>query len=426
MTNTYTSAIVRRIVVAAFFTAALTLSIFAGTAFAQEGAPALLVATVPAGDTAATVSFSVPIPPLGTIKLTYNTEALSVTISGAITQRFKIYKKVFGGEPEALECTSSAFSKVLTFIGVSSGAATCEGVVAGDVLYFVREDFVPEFLETTGVTEEEEIIREEGEEAPVEEFALEEEFAEEPAEEEPSFFENVADFFGFGDEEEEEAPAEEFAFETGEGAGFETDELGEEVAIEEPSFFENVADFFGFGEEEEVVEEGVGEEFVEFAEGGEEFAEEEVVGGGFVDEGELFGAAGEDEFVFGEEGEEFAEEGELLGEEFVAGEAPEGEEVFAEEGAAPVEEKLLPRIWREVRGFAETVQNKVADVIIKLYVKPLPLAPGAAEEGAIDEGALIDESAEFIEEPEALNVQDAPPVATVNQAFQRFINGLNQ
>lgn len=381
-------------------------------AVAQSEIPALVRTVIPSGDASGgRIAYAIPLGDNRALQLNVDAGRLVVTISGAIKDQFKIFW-MDGGEFIPLECSAG-------FLGALVGNISCRDVEPGTRLAFARKDLVDQLIPEAAIAEEGE----------AEEFVFEEE-----GEEEPSFFEGVADFFGF-DEGEEIAEEE---FETGEEFAFE----GEEFA-EESSFLDNVANFFGFGEEEEFAEEAVGgiaelPEGDEFAFEGGEFALEE--GGGFAFEaGEV---APDEESSFLDNVADFFgfDEGEEESVEPSFAEAPEGEEfVFAPEEAevtegaeAPTEERLLPRIWREIRETAEAVQNKVADVIIKLYVKPLPLTSEAAgDEGPLlfDESAeeyiFIDEGAEFIEEPSAMNDQ-APPAATVNEAFQRFINNLGQ
>lgn len=374
--------------------AVAVLFLFVGTAFAQESAPALLVAKVPSGDSGVPVAFSVPIPPLGTIKLAYNAEALSVNISGAITQRFAIYRKVFDEQPELLQCTSSALNRFLTFVGASSGTATCDGVIAGDVLYFVREDFVPEFLEKAQVQ-----VVAADEVAGADEFV----FSDTAPEEESSWFDDALGFFGFGDDEDEEAFTDEFAFEAEDAVEPGEDEFvfdeSEVVADDEQSFFDDVADFFGFGEDE--VEAPVDELVAEFTgESEDEFVFDESPEIEASGEDLFFGSAGEDELLIGD-----AERG--AADESAFDEESGTDEFFAEEdiaGEEIVEEKLLPRVFRETKeaivSAVVAVRNAAGKLLNKFYVKN-PLPEGALIEDEFvdgEDGEFVDvESVEFVE-----------------------------
>ncbi|MBI2604342.1 MAG: hypothetical protein HYW56_02250 [Candidatus Harrisonbacteria bacterium] len=372
--------------------------VFPALSFAQAEIPALIRTTIPSGDaTGGKVDYTIPLGDSRSLRLRVDAGKLSVAVSGSVKDQFAIFT-VADGEYTPLECSAG-------FLGAFTGTVTCPGVLPGVRLVFVRKDYVDALvpraeeaiMEEEGVAEgeAEEFIDEEEEQFTFgdEDFFVggaEEEFAEE--EEEPGFFETVGDFFTglFGGEEEapevlpeEEEFGEEFIDEeeerfTFDDEGFVFDggmeeEFAEEefAAEEEPGFFETVADFFGFGGEEEVLPE---EEFV-IGEEGEEIVEEEF--------GEEFIGEEEERFTFGEEDllvgggveEEFAPE------EFA--EVEEGEGAVREEKSL---RELIREAGQATKAVVTAVQYKVADFITRLYVKPLPLAPEAAEEGVIDEG----------------------------------------
>lgn len=318
-------------IIASFTIVALFIGL--SSALAQlSDIPALIRTTIPTGDPdSGRISYTIALGEGRELRITVDAGRLVVTVSGAVKDQFKIFR-VDDGEFTALECSAG-------FLGALVGNVTCRDVESGTRLAFVRKDLVDELVpEATAA-------------------------------------------------EEVETEAEEFVF----------DEA--EIAEEEPSWFDNVAkgvaDFFGFGGDEGEIS-------------GDEFSADEFA---FESEDELSGAAGEDELVFGD-GEAFVEE----------------EAVIEKEGLEGEEERLLLRIWRKVREAAEFVQNKVADAIIKFYVKP-PSLSSETEEGSLffdDETAedvSIDEEVEFFEEPTQAKNQ-AAPAATVNQVFQQFINGL--
>ncbi len=357
--------------------------------------PALIRTTIPSGEPdGGRISYSIALGEGRELRITVDAGRLVVTVAGSIKNQFKIFR-LDGADFVALDCSAG-------FLGSLVGTISCRDVEPGTRLVFARKDIVNRVIpeeqivevpsaeelvisggdgSTGGATDEFGFFNNDqttgGEVAgsgtsAADEFSFSSgdltfgneisggEFS--APEEQPTIFDQVSEFFGFtgGAEQPAEATPEtggdmtSFGFE--DNLTTESAPAGEQVAPEIPT------DQFAFGEEQTAAP-----------------AEEAAITGGPE-------AAGEQSL--------FSEGGTAEGEAPVFSGEPSVEGLTTAEGGAPAEEKLLPRLAREIRDAVRVMQYKIADVIIKLYVKPLPLAPAASsDEGAADVAAPMDEEA---------------------------------